>query len=86
MTVENVTALVVAITGLVGAIGIMVVQVRGLRKDLNGRLTQLLEAHGEAQRKEGELAGRDYVTTGTAVSVMGGAGTPVPLTPVEPKP
>jgi hypothetical protein len=81
VTVENVTGLIIAVTGLIAAIGVLVVQVKGLRKDINGRLTQLLEAHGEAQRKEGELAGRDYVTTPTRVSVMGGAGTPVPLVP-----
>lgn len=85
MSIEGLTGLIVAITGLVAAIGVLVVQVKGLRRDINGRISQLLEAHGQAERKEGELAGRDFATTGTPVSVMGGAGTPVPLQAIEPK-
>jgi hypothetical protein len=86
VTIESVTGLIVAITGLIAAIGVLVVQVKGLRKDINGRISQLLDAHGQAERKDGELAGRDYALTRDRVSAMGGAGTPVPLTPRDPLP
>jgi len=84
MTPEQATALIVAFTGLIGACGLAVQQFRSLRRDINGRMQQLLEAYGAAQRKDGELAGRDFASTSTPVSVMGGAGTPVPLVAIEP--
>jgi len=83
VTVEQATALVVAITGLVGAVGVLVVQIRSLRKDINGRLTQLLAVAEQAARKDGELAGRDYSRGLTTVTAATGAGTVVPLTTNE---
>jgi len=83
VTVEQATGLLVAVTGLVGAVGVLVVQLRSLRKDLNGRLTQLLAVAEQAARKDGELAGRDFSTRSTTVSAPVGVGTVVPLTPNE---
>lgn len=60
MTPEQATALIVAATGLIGAVGVLIVQVRSLRKDVNGRLTHMLSLAADAGRKEGELAGRDF--------------------------
>lgn len=63
ITPEQATALVVALTGLVAAVGAILVQIRSLRKDLNGRLTQLLDEAKTAAEKRGELAGRDFAAT-----------------------
>lgn len=61
MSPEQVVAVLVAATGLVGALGVMLRQLHEMRGDLNGRLTELLDAVAKAERREGELAGRDYV-------------------------
>lgn len=61
MSPEQVTALVVAFTGLLAAIGVCIGQIAALRRDVNGRLTQLLQEVAAAERREGELAGRDFV-------------------------
>lgn len=61
ITFEQWTALLVAATALVTAIGATAVQLRGLRKDLNGRVSQLIEAATAASRKQGELEGRDFM-------------------------
>lgn len=60
MTPEQVVAIIVAITGLTAAIGVVLVQLAQIRKDMNGRLTQLVDHATTAARKDGELAGRDY--------------------------
>ena len=60
MSAEQATALIVALTGLVGAIGLLMRQIGELRRDLNGRLEQLLESTSAAAHKQGELAGRDF--------------------------
>ena len=83
MTPEQATALIVAATGLIAAVGVLVVQLRSLRKDINGRLSQVLDLAATAARKDGELAGRDFAHQTNKVSAMGGAGSPVPLTPNE---
>lgn len=61
MSPEQLTALLVAITGLLGGIGIVIGQVAALRREVNGRLTQLLEAEAARAHKAGELAGRDFM-------------------------
>lgn len=61
MTAEQATALIVAATGLIAAIGTVIVQVRGLRRDLNGRVSQLIDVSSTAQRRLGELEGRDFM-------------------------
>lgn len=70
MTAEQATALLVALTGLVAALGAAVVQVRGLRRDLNGRVTELLSEATSAAHKHGELEGRDFMRR-----LMTGAGS-----------
>lgn len=79
MTPEQIVALIVALTGLMAAIGVVIRQLGELRKDLNGRLEQLLVATSEASRKQGELAGRDYVHA----AVQAKAGPPIAGQPPE---
>jgi hypothetical protein len=61
MSWEQLTALVLAISALLGAFATVLVQIGNLRRDLNGRLQELLLHAVQAARKEGELAGRDFV-------------------------
>jgi len=56
---EQFTALIVAITGLVTALGAIFVQLRQTHKLINSRMTQLVETTKLAAMKGGELAGRD---------------------------
>lgn len=60
MTPEQGTALVVALTGLLGAIGLLIGQLVALRRDINGKMEELVRHAAEAARKDGELVGRDY--------------------------
>lgn len=61
MTVETAIAAAVALTTLATALAALLVQMAALRKDLNGRLQQLLEHAVEAARHQGELEGRDFM-------------------------
>lgn len=61
MNVDGATALIVAVTGLVAAVGAVIVQVRGLRRDLNGRVSQLIDVATTASHRKGELEGRDFM-------------------------
>lgn len=60
MTAEQTTALIVAVTGLVGAIGLLIGQLVALRRDINGKMDELVRHATEAGEKRGELRGRDY--------------------------
>lgn len=60
MTSEQVVAIIVAATGLLGAIAIVIKQIGDLRQELNGRLAEMMDHAAAAARKEGELAGRDF--------------------------
>lgn len=60
MTAEQAVAILGGVVGLVVALTALIVQVRGLRTDINGRMTKLVEAVSTASHKEGELEGRDY--------------------------
>ena len=60
MTPEQATALLVAATGLIAALGVLVAQLHQLRKDLNGRLAELVETTRVAALKTGELEGRAW--------------------------
>ena len=60
MTPEQITALLAGLAGVLVALGSVFHNISELRKDINGRMSQLLEEHSAAARKEGELAGRDY--------------------------
>lgn len=61
MTPEQAIAIIAAVSTLVVAVTALLVQVHALRRDVNGRVTQLLEAAGVAREKRGELAGRDFM-------------------------
>lgn len=60
MTPEQATALIVAVTGLVAALGVVAVQLRQVHTMVNGRMAELIESTRSAAAKEGELAGRDF--------------------------
>lgn len=77
VTIESVTTLVVALTALAAALVPIFVQLRGLRKDLNGTVAALVATTAVAAHKSGELAGRDFVA---AVK----PSTDIPLTPPAP--
>jgi len=64
MTPEQLVAILVAITGVLGAIGILIGQIRQLRHEVNGRLSELLFVTAAAAHKEGEMMGRDFPTQG----------------------
>lgn len=61
MTPETIIAVIGAITALVVAVTAMLVQLGKLRQEVNGRLTQLIAEATDAARKDGELAGRDFM-------------------------
>lgn len=60
-TPEQIAAVGGVVVSMMGAFGLLLHQVAELRKDVNGKVAQLVEAAASAARKEGELAGRDYV-------------------------
>lgn len=66
MTVEQATALIVALTAMVTAIGVVVVQLVSLRKQIDGRLSELLEQTKLASGHRGELIGRDFADAARA--------------------
>lgn len=61
MTPEQALAIVGGLTALMVAVTALLVQVRGLRHDVDGRMAQLVKATSEASRKQGELEGRDFM-------------------------
>lgn len=64
MTPEQATALIVALTGLIGALGAIFVQMRQTHKLVNSRMTELVEATRQAAQAHGELVGRDFTPEG----------------------
>lgn len=54
-------AIMGALATLVGAVTALLVAVHNLHDAVNGRLTQLLAERETAARKDGELAGRDFM-------------------------
>lgn len=50
---QFIIALIGAFGVLIGAIGGLYAQIRSLHKDVNGRLTELLELEKEASRRQG---------------------------------
>lgn len=71
MTPEQATGLIIAVTGLVGAITAVFVQLRQTHQLINSRMTELVETTKLAAQKSGELAGRDW-----RAGAMGTAGSP----------
>jgi hypothetical protein len=60
MTPEQFTALIVALTGLIAAVGAVWAQLRQTHKLMNGRMTELLDATKLSGQATGELLGRDF--------------------------
>lgn len=58
MTVDQVVALIGAVTALLVALGAILAQLHQLRKDLNGRLTELVAVTAKASLAEGVIQGR----------------------------
>lgn len=63
MTPEQIAALCAGIAAIVGAVTVLVQQMSHLRRDVNGRMEDLLEKTAIAARREGELAGRDWAAS-----------------------
>ena len=61
MSAEQFVAVLVAITGLVAAIGALYTEVRATRSAVNGRLTELVESTRLAATALAELKARDAV-------------------------
>jgi hypothetical protein len=83
MTPEQITALVGSITGLVVALGAILVQLRQTHKLVNGRMSELLDATKLANQKIGELQGRDYLANQVRVA-QAAARQSVPPTGTRP--
>lgn len=60
MSVDQVLAVLAAVTGLVVAFGVVLQRIESLRRTMNGQLKELLEAREAAAMKTGELRGRDH--------------------------
>lgn len=61
MNPEQLVAVIGALAGLLLAVGLVLQRLGELRKDLNGRMAQLLQEASAAAEKRGELAGRDFM-------------------------
>lgn len=68
MTVEGLIALFGALTAVLTAVTALLVQVRRLRMAVNGVMHELVDARAAAAEKEGELRGRDFVTSQSPVA------------------
>jgi outer membrane lipopolysaccharide assembly protein LptE/RlpB len=82
MTPDQFTALLVALTGLIGAVTACYVQLRQTHELQNGRMSELIAVVRAAASKEGELAGRDYVrrellANGLAVAALNPVLAPI---------
>jgi len=69
LSVEGLTALIIAVTGLVGALGAVFVQLRQTHSLINSRMTELIETTKLASGKAGELAGRDQERARQAIQI-----------------
>jgi hypothetical protein len=78
MTPDQATALLVALTGLIGAVVALWRETHLTRQAMDGRLDELVSTKATAAAKEGELRGRDYVRGQLAPS-EGATSTSVPL-------
>jgi hypothetical protein len=55
---EQITAVLGGLAAVIGAFGVLVAQVASLRKAVDGRLTELVEATRASAQAQGELVGR----------------------------
>jgi hypothetical protein len=79
MSPEQATALIVAVTGLIAAIGVVAVQLVQVKKQINGRLTELIATTKLAAQKDGELAGRDFARDATRATHAVGEQSELPI-------
>ena len=79
MSLQEVTALVVAITGLVGALGAIYIQLRQTHSLVNSRMTDLLDTTKLLSQKTGELDGRDQEFSRGREAPAAGARTSTPI-------
>lgn len=63
MSPEQIAAICTGAAAIVTALGLLMQQMSHLRRDVNGRMEDLLERTAIAARKEGELAGRDWAAS-----------------------
>lgn len=66
MTTEQLVAVLGAITALVIAVGAVMQQLLALRKQIDGRMGEMLELTRLAATREGELQGRDHTLKAAA--------------------
>lgn len=66
MSPEQLVSILGALTALVVAVGGLLIQVGKLRAAVDGVLHELVDARTTAAEKEGELRGRDFVAPGPA--------------------
>ena len=64
MSPEQFAAVLIAAGGVLTALALVLAQVVALRRAVNGRMAELLEATRAAAHKQGELQGRDFVRFG----------------------
>lgn len=58
---DQVVPILGAVTALLVAFAAVLQRIESLRRAVNGRLSELLDAKTTQARKEGEMAGRDFV-------------------------
>jgi hypothetical protein len=75
---EQLVALIVALTGLLGAVGIAIRQIVELRREVDGRLTQLLELTRVSSVARGDLQGRAAAASELQPMAEQPSGTNVP--------
>lgn len=80
MTPEQWIALLGALTALFVAISAAIIQIRGLRSDINGHVTRLVATATALGEKQGELQGRDFMHRLLTAPPEGAEGS----TPSEP--
>ena len=78
MTTPEFTALIVALTSLIGALGAIYKQTRETHALVNSRMTELLATTKLAAQSSGELKGRDFATSATGPDAPAVAQTEQP--------
>lgn len=64
VTLEQFTAILVAMAGLITAVTALWTAVRRYHSAVDGRMSEILLLAQLAAKKEGELAGRDFIGSG----------------------
>ena len=79
MNLQELTALVVALTGLIGALAAILIQLRQTHALVNSRMTELLDTTKLLSQKTGELDGRDQEFSRGREAPIAGARTSKPI-------